>query len=180
MTRRSASIEERLLAGVADGRTLREMCRETNVGRATVYTWMKDEDFAQRMARARAIGFDAIAEEMLEIADDSRNDWVQRADASETDPPTRNPDNIARSKLRIDTRMRVLAHWDPRRYASGAPGGVAGLAAGDVAAEEDGEAAEPVAIAARLASLLSMVAAREAGMIGHDGDSDDGPGDDSD
>jgi len=173
MTRRSASIEERLLAGVADGRTLREMCRVTNVGRATVYAWMKDEDFAQRMARARAIGFDAIAEEMLEIADDSRNDWVERADAAEKNPPARNPDNIARSKLRIDTRMRVLAHWDPRRYGTASAGGIAGLIGGDGPSEEDAVAAEPVAIAARLSSLLTMVAAREAG-------SEDGFSDDSD
>lgn len=168
-------MEEKLLTGIAGGRTLRELCRELQVGRATVYSWMKDDDFAHRMAWARAIGFDAIAEEMLEIADDSRNDWVMRADAEEKDPPVRNPDNIARSKLRIDTRLRVLAHWDPRRYGGGAgPGGIAGMTASDGATEGGSQtAAEPVAIAARLASLLTTISAREPGLIGHSDDVDD-------
>ncbi|WCM27184.1 hypothetical protein NDN01_24910 [Sphingomonas sp. QA11] len=177
MTRRSASMEEKLLTGIAGGRTLRELCRALQVGRSTVYDWMKDEDFAHRMAWARAIGFDAIAEEMLEIADDSRNDWVMRADAEEKDPPVRNPDSIARSKLRIDTRLRVLAHWDPRRYGaagSAAAGGIAGMTARDGGGEGGSQtAAEPVAIAARLASLLTTISAREPDLIGHGGDIDD-------
>ena len=47
-------MEEKLLTGIAGGRTLRELCRELQVGRATVYSWMKDDDFAHRMAWARA------------------------------------------------------------------------------------------------------------------------------
>ncbi|MFA6113448.1 MAG: hypothetical protein WC729_05635 [Sphingomonas sp.] len=174
--RRTALIEEILLAGIADGRTLAEMCREIGVNRNTVLNWTKDEDFAARMARARALGFDAIADQMLEIADDSRNDWVARADAAAGDAPVRNPDNIARAKLRIDTRLRLLMSWNPKRYGAAQPSfaGMAGMAGmiGVVAGAADARApAEPVAIAARLAALLATIGTRapeDGTLIEHD------------
>jgi hypothetical protein len=174
--RRSALIEETLLAGIADGRTLADMCRQIGINRNTVLDWTKDEDFAARMARARALGFDAIADQMLEIADDSRNDWVARADAAAGDAPARNPENIARAKLRIDTRARLLASWNPKRYATQPSfAGMAGMAGmiGVVTGAADARApVEPVAIAARLAALLATIGTRapeDGALIEHDG-----------
>lgn len=88
--------------------------------RQAVYDWMKDnEDLSLRFARARDVGFDAIAEETLDIADDSRNDWIQRNIGDEENPiliEQVNTEHIQRSKLRIETRLKLLAKWDPRRY----------------------------------------------------------------
>jgi len=166
--RRSAPLEQALLAGIAEGRTLDELCRRHALHRSTVYLWLRDEDFAGRMAWARAIGFDAIADQMIEIADDSRNDWVAREDAAGGPAVmVRNPDNVTRSRLRIDVRLRMLARWDPKRWGD-PPGGYAGMGGlagmiGTTGGLADGTArpADPVVIATRLASLLTLIATRD-------------------
>jgi transposase-like protein len=111
-------IVERIISDIEEGIPLAETCRKLGLARSTVYYWAdKYEDFAGRIARARIVGFDAIAEETLEIADDATNDWMER-NVSE-DAPTSyvaNAEHIARSKLRIETRLKLLAKWDPRRY----------------------------------------------------------------
>lgn len=106
---------------ISQGITLSEICRgEGMPSRQAVYDWMKDnEDLSLRFARARDVGFDAIAEETLDIADDSRNDWIQRNIGDEENPiliEQVNTEHIQRSKLRIETRLKLLAKWDPRRY----------------------------------------------------------------
>jgi hypothetical protein len=64
------------------------------------------------IARAREEGFDAIAREALEIADDGRRDYVPL----ENGGLAVDHDHIARSRLRVDTRLKLLAKWDPKRY----------------------------------------------------------------
>lgn len=178
MTRRTPALETALIDGISKGITLGELCREHRLGRVTVLGWMQDEDFAARMARARALGFDALVDQMLEIADDSRNDWVERKDAKLDAPPLRNPESVARSRLRIETRMRILSHWYPRRFGGmmgrmDGLGGMAGLIAAQ-SAEAEREAGaigaarpmDSVAIAARLSSILTTIAARDPGDDG--------------
>ena len=132
MKRRSPAIEDTIVDGISRGITLRELCRDLNIGRTTVHGWMEEEAFAARMARARALGFDALVDEMIEIADDGRNDWIKREDAKTDAPPMRNPENVARSRLRIETRMRILSRWYPARFGGigdriGGMGGIAGV-----------------------------------------------------
>lgn len=78
----------------------------------TVRAWAeKDEALARDIARAREAGFDKIALEALAIADETSKDTV----TSETgDRP--NSEWITRSRLRVDTRLKLLAKWDPKRY----------------------------------------------------------------
>jgi hypothetical protein len=193
MTRRTPSIEQALIDGISKGITLNELCREHRITRRTVNYWMEDGDFAARMARARALGFDALVDEMLEIADDGRNDWMERKDAKLDAPPMRNPESVARSRLRIETRMRILSYWYPRRFGGmmGRMGGVAGIA-GLIAAQSAGaereagaiDAVRPmdsVAIAARISSILATIAARDPeddGLEGLGNALEGGPGDD--
>jgi benzoyl-CoA reductase/2-hydroxyglutaryl-CoA dehydratase subunit BcrC/BadD/HgdB len=72
---------------------------------------------AERIARARAEGFDAIADGCLEIADDARNDWMEKVSKEgDADGVAFNAEHVQRSKLRIETRLKLLAKWDPKRY----------------------------------------------------------------
>jgi hypothetical protein len=75
-----------------------------------------DEALAGRFARAREEGFDAIAEEALEIADDGTNDWKTREKESGETYEALNHEHVQRSKLRVETRLKLLAKWDPKRY----------------------------------------------------------------
>lgn len=78
----------------------------------TVYAWMKiNSEFAARFARAREEGFDAIAEDCLDIADDASQDEIDTPNG-----PKANGEFMARSRLRVETRLKLLARWDPKRY----------------------------------------------------------------
>lgn len=114
--------QDHICEQIAEGRGLRTICREdVNAGLPayrTVYDWMAaDKEFSDRMEVARQIGADVIAEETLEIADDARNDWMERHDPDGDDTGWKlNGEHVQRSKLRIDTRLKLLAKWHPKKY----------------------------------------------------------------
>lgn len=106
-------IANELVAWIGEGKTLREYCRQAGKpAYVTVYAWQKkDEAFAERIACARESGEDQIAQECLEIADDGSNDWQEGRFG-----PQVNAEVVNRSKLRIDTRLKLLAKWNPKKY----------------------------------------------------------------
>lgn len=108
----AAEICERL----AEGETLRSICRDEHTPKwQTVYKWMADRsDFADRIARARELGFDAIAADALEIAD-TPEEGV-RIEHGKDGTKTTHEDMLGHRKLRIETRLKLLAKWDPKRY----------------------------------------------------------------
>lgn len=102
-----------ICARVAEGEPLSVICRDIGISRRTVNQWRKDdEEIAAQFDEARDLGFDAIAHECLVIADDGSRDYMTIADGREVP----DHDHISRSKLRIETRLKLLAKWDPRRY----------------------------------------------------------------
>jgi hypothetical protein len=98
---------------IAQGKTLRDYCRqEGKPSYGTVYDWLEDnETFSSRFARARELGHDVIAEECLQIAEDGSNDWVETKFG-----PQLNSEHVQRSRLRVDTRLKLLAKWNPKKY----------------------------------------------------------------
>ncbi len=65
--------------------------------------------FAAHYTRARDLGLQAMADELLDIADDSEQDF---------DPVTGkvNQEYYQRSRLRVDTRKWYLSKLAPKRY----------------------------------------------------------------
>jgi hypothetical protein len=110
----SLDISEQIVGRIENGETLASICREEAMPkRRTVYDWMQaDADFSARFARARELGADAIAEDALKIADDGQNDTYTDDNGNER---TRE-DVIQRSKLRVETRLKLLAKWCPKKY----------------------------------------------------------------
>src|SRR5262249_54902884 len=69
----------------------------------TIRTWVAENPaFASDIARARIDGHDAIAE---------RTRGVARGDVG-----AGSTGDVQRDKLIIDTDLKLLAKWDPRRY----------------------------------------------------------------
>lgn len=101
---------------IAEGEPLRQICRdETMPAWQTVYGWIEAQpEFAERFARARVAGFDAIAEQALRIAD-----TPQIGQIIETSPDgtkVKSEDMLGHRKLQVETRLKLLAKWDPKRY----------------------------------------------------------------
>lgn len=94
-------------------RSLRSVCQDLGVPLGTVNDWLlADVNFLQDYELARRFRFDDLAEECLDIADDKSNDDI--IDQHGFRRP--NKEWIQRSKVRIQTRLDLLARWDPKRY----------------------------------------------------------------
>ena len=93
---------ESLIAWISEGRPLREWCRQPgNPAWRTVYEWMdKDAEFDARIARAREDGYDVIADQCMALADDQPLDQVY----------------VAWRRLQVETRLKLLAKWNPKKY----------------------------------------------------------------
>lgn len=120
----SKDLIEAIVERLSTGEPMAKICRDEGMpAYRTVLSWMneKDESGTQTergayvsalIARAREEGFDRLAEQCLEIADDGTRDYGTREDGT----AFVDHDHIQRSKLRIDTRLKLLAKWDPKRY----------------------------------------------------------------
>jgi hypothetical protein len=104
---------------MASGELLIHICAEPHLpAYRTVAGWVYDDNppgFSQRYARARVLQATALAEEALEISDDSRRDTIIKTRGGEE---FKAPDHewLARSKLRVDARKWLAARLDPSNY----------------------------------------------------------------
>ncbi len=105
---------EAICARLETGEPLVWICRDEGMpNTATVWRWeQEDEAVSQAIARAREIGGDAIAADALAIADETTGDTKVGPDGRET----MDGEWVARSRLRVETRLKLLAKWHPKRY----------------------------------------------------------------
>ena len=108
-----ALIEE-VCERLSKGEPLTAICRDEHMPEPrTIYLWAAaDEDISSHIARAREAGEVAILEDCLNIADDNGKDKRIVAEGVETT----DTDVIQRAKLRIDTRLKLLAKWNPKKW----------------------------------------------------------------
>jgi len=113
----SSAIAQEICEGLAEGTPLREICRRDHMPEwRTVYDWMRrDEALSTSIAHARDIGYDKMAEECLQIADTP----VEGRKIVETEDGkvmyTRE-DMLGHRKLQIETRLKLLAKFNPKKY----------------------------------------------------------------
>jgi hypothetical protein len=98
-----------------EGESLRTICLSDDMPSATtVFRWLADARYAafrEQYTRAREAQADHLAEEILQIADDGRNDTY------ETDGVVAvNHDAIQRSRLRVDARKWLAGKLAPKKY----------------------------------------------------------------
>lgn len=73
----------------------------------------KHEEFGRMYMQARACQSDLFIEELLEIADDGRNDWMWNEKLGDF---VVNNEAINRSRLRVDTRKWIACKLLPKVY----------------------------------------------------------------
>lgn len=101
------------------GETLRRICRDDGMpAESTVRQWALDDvqGFYAQYVRARDIGLDAMADEILDIADDGENDYVERERKDGSKFTAIDREHVQRSSLRVDTRKWYLSKMAPKRY----------------------------------------------------------------
>lgn len=87
---------------------------------STVFVWLtENEAFAEQYARAREAQADYYADEIVDISDDSANDYGFK-EGEDKDGQGAKPvflaENVQRAKLRVDSRKWVAAKLRPKKY----------------------------------------------------------------
>lgn len=103
----SEDIAAHICSEIAAGRSLRSICEADEMpDKSTVFRWLsKHEVFRDQYARAQEDRAAAMAEDIIEIADqyDPAQDKID-------------VDHIQRAKLRIDARKWLMSKMAPKRY----------------------------------------------------------------
>lgn len=86
--------------------------------KTTVNLWRyKHSEFSTQYAQAKLKQADLLAEEMLDIADDGTNDWMESfGKDGESVGHILNGEHVQRSRLRIDTRKFLASKLLPKQY----------------------------------------------------------------
>lgn len=97
---------------VSNGKTLKSACEAIGIYYSTVFRKIAaNPKFREQMEEARAAGYEILAEECLQIADETTFDTIEGAHG-----PRADKEWMQRSKLRVETRLKLLAKWHPKKY----------------------------------------------------------------
>ena len=101
---------------LSDGEPLRQICRDNHMPAWTaIYAWAaQDKALSERIAQAREQGYDAIAEDLLAIADTPLMGETETSSANGL--TITRQDMLGHRKLQIETRLKLLAKWNPKKY----------------------------------------------------------------
>lgn len=117
-TKYSEAICAEICSQLAEGRSLRTVCEAENMpDKATVFRWLgalkpdgkyKHESFRDQYAHAKQEAADAMAEEILEIADGASTVilGIDRSDGA----------RVNAEKMKIDVRKWLMSKMKPKKY----------------------------------------------------------------
>jgi hypothetical protein len=105
----SQELTDTICARIADGQSLRRICRDEGTpGLTTIFMWLREyPEFRDQYELAKSSQADAMEEDMLDIADT---------------PPAMTADgkvdsaDVAHMRLRIDTRKWIASKLKPKKY----------------------------------------------------------------
>lgn len=102
---------------ISGGRSLLDICTDKDMPtRRTVYSWLRDNaDFQEQYRIAREMQADTLFDEILQIADDARNDWMEVHGKDDIGWKA-NQEHVQRSRLRIDSRKWAAGKLAPKKY----------------------------------------------------------------
>lgn len=116
----TAALSRTIFERIAQGESVNRLCADPDMPcKASFFNWLAtDDDFLDNYQKAKAVCAHSMAEDVLEIADDARNDFM---DSLDEDDPARavyrlNSENIQRSRLRVDARLKLMRVLNPRSY----------------------------------------------------------------
>lgn len=111
-------IAAEICALVVEGEILNKICRRDGMpALRTVQGWLRDRpEFAELYDRARHDRTDTWADLLIEIAEDTSKDWIEKRRPDGSSETVFNSEHVQRSKLRIDSLKWLMAKAAPRRY----------------------------------------------------------------
>lgn len=118
-TKYTKELADKICAALCDGETLRAVCEPDDMPKeSTVRQWARDDvqGFHAQYVRARELGYLKMADDITDIADDGRNDWMKIKTRGGDEIDVVNREAVERSKLRVDARKWLLSKALPKIY----------------------------------------------------------------
>lgn len=109
---------DKILIRIELGEALRNVLKDEDLPSSkTFYEWLESDELkVKRYARACELRAEIIFDELIDIADDGRNDFMTKMLGGDVEIECLNSENIQRSRLRIDARKWILSKMNPKKY----------------------------------------------------------------
>lgn len=116
--RYSEEVADEICTRLSNGESLRRICEDDHMpDRNSVFSWIaRYEDFSAKYARAREAQAEFLVDEMIAIADDATNDYMETVDSEGAVGYKLNGEHVQRSKLRLETRRWIAEKLRPKKY----------------------------------------------------------------
>jgi hypothetical protein len=118
-TKYTQELADYICERLACGESMRSVCRDADLPAvSSVFKWIReDAEFSSQYAKAKEESADALIEDMLDIADNGVNDYMENLDADGKCVGYRlNGEFLQRSKLRVDVRKWAASKLKPKKY----------------------------------------------------------------
>jgi hypothetical protein len=117
VTQFTEDIGNRICERIADGESVRKICLDPAMpAKSTLFKWLYEQKaFSDQYTRAREVQMETMAEEIIDIADDTSQDTktIQKGDH---EVEVMNAEWINRCRLQVDTRKWLMSKMAPKRY----------------------------------------------------------------
>ena len=111
---------EQVIERLTNGETLSAICRDPEMpARSTILYYRnapENSAFADSYAQARLAQMDTWADQVIDIADDGTTDYIVKTGRNGVEYTAVDQEHIQRSRLRTDTRLRLMAVIAPHTY----------------------------------------------------------------
>lgn len=102
---------------IATGLSVKKVCEKPGMPcPRAIFNWLRtNETFRGLYEKAKEASADCLSDEMLDIADNASNDWMEN-NSEKSEGWLLNGDHIQRDKLRIETRKWLASKLKPKKY----------------------------------------------------------------
>lgn len=118
-TKLTQKLGDAICEQLAEGISLRTICLDPKMpDKSQVFRWLNDAryaDFRDQYTRAKEAAADAMAEDIIDIAEDGSNDWMEKRYGDRVETVV-NHEALGRSQLRIETRKWLMSKIMPKKY----------------------------------------------------------------
>ena len=120
-TKYTDQLAQDICDGLIDGQSLNKLCMSDDMPcKASVYNWLSDPEhaaFLDKYTHARERQAETFMDQCVDIADDNEDDTITLVNKAGKEYEKVNHDHINRSRLRVDTRIKIAERMAPRKYA---------------------------------------------------------------
>ena len=117
-TKLTKELTKEICTHITEKKTLIQIYHNENIPTTwTIKKWVtKHEEFDTMYAKTREIQINTFTNQIIEIAEDGSNDWIEKETKKNRLIETLDHEHFERSKLRIDTRKFLMSKITRHKY----------------------------------------------------------------